>query len=271
MMVQQTERAIQPTEYAELTKHVDVQFYNGTQEDPRASMEAGRPIFKDVEMVRLRPVGRTDRDLHAPANARSKYVRKGLRGGKRYTYAEYFWMHYEAFKAEQEQKGLGGTPLSELTTLTEAKRKELRAKNVHTVEALANLDGHDLKALGMDARQHKTMAAAYLERASGAAVDAKHAAEMEAVRKQMADMAATIEALKAQHGSVSPVEDHTVMDDPGPDPFENWEADDLRNYVKDRGEKPAPNLGLAKLRALANEVRQAEIQGSTRAQMLATG
>ena len=47
--------------------------------------------------------------------------------------------------------------------LTEARRAELRAQNIYTIEALAAIDGLELKNLGMDGRDLKNKAMEYLE------------------------------------------------------------------------------------------------------------
>ena len=60
-----------------------------------------------------------------------------------------------------------GTPLSELTFLSQGKRLELKALNIHTAEALASLDGGPLKMLGIGGREMKNQAAAYLAKAAG--------------------------------------------------------------------------------------------------------
>jgi hypothetical protein len=73
------------------------------------------------------------------------------------TYAEVYNEQYRKFKAGQQQT-VSGTPLSEAPFLTEGKRRELRALNIHTVEQLAGLDGANLKTLGMGGREWKNQA-----------------------------------------------------------------------------------------------------------------
>ncbi|NBT32227.1 MAG: hypothetical protein EBT13_10110, partial [Rhodobacteraceae bacterium] len=46
-------------------------FYNGTMRNETKSIAAGRPIFDDVEMIRIRWAGNTKNEFHAPASDRS--------------------------------------------------------------------------------------------------------------------------------------------------------------------------------------------------------
>ena len=103
------------------------------------------------------------------------------------TYAERWPEEYARFKAGHEQVA-SGTPLSELPFLTEAKRQELRALKVYTAEALASLDGKNLAALGINGREWKEQATAYLDRAKGSARDVAMAAEIEALRARVAEL-----------------------------------------------------------------------------------
>ena len=68
------------------------------------------------------------------------------------TFAERFSKQYRQFK-ESQQQTKSGTPLDYLTFLTEGKRAELRAINIYTAEALAIVDGAELKNLGPGGRE----------------------------------------------------------------------------------------------------------------------
>lgn len=172
-------------------------------EDPIASKDQGRPIFNDVEVVEIRIAG--DRNYAPVFPAHSMWQRVD---GTPMTYADRWPDAYARFKAGQEQVA-AGTPLSELPFLSEAKRAELRALKVYTAEALASLDGKNLKALGDMGREMKNQAEAYLSNATQGSVAAKLAAENEALRAELemlqgevqrgdADLNAEREALKVQ-------------------------------------------------------------------------
>ena len=82
------------------------------------------------------------------------------------SHAERFAMQYRQFKMQDVQTK-AGTPLTHVNFLTEARRAELRALNIYTVEALAHVDGQELKISDTADEITKNKADAYLE-------DAKH-------------------------------------------------------------------------------------------------
>ena len=100
---------------------------------------------------------------------------------RRYTYAERFSKQYQQFKDHQQQTK-AGTPLDYLPFLTEAKRAELRALNIYTVEALAIVDGPQLKNLGPNGRELKNKAIEFLESSSEMAKITKLEAELETMK-----------------------------------------------------------------------------------------
>lgn len=159
-------------------------FKTVAKEDKAASKKAGRPIFKDEEVVEVRIAG--DRNFAPVFPAHSMWKRVD---GEEITYAERFRDAYAQFKEGAEQIA-SGTPLSELPFLSVAKRAELRALKIYTAEALASLDGKNLTNLGGKGRELKNSAIAYLERASGAADTAAMSAEIASLREQIAAMAA---------------------------------------------------------------------------------
>lgn len=171
---------------------ISVRFFIEPTENEVLSRKASRPIFEDREMVELRYPGDGKRTHRAPAN--EKYRRDPNMGWV--TYAEDFPKHYELFKQGLEQS-VEGTPLSELTFLTESKRAELRAINIHVAEQLAELDGALLQRIGMGARELKDKAVAFIERANAGAADSRMASENEALRNELARLSEMVEAMQA--------------------------------------------------------------------------
>ena len=176
--------------------------------DAQASKAAGRPIFTDMEIVEVRIAG--DRNYAPQFPAHQMWMRID---GEEVTYAERWPDAYARFAAGKEQVATG-TPLSELPFLSEAKRAELRGLKVYTAEALASLDGKNLKALGDMGREMKNQATAYLETAGNSAGSVALAAEVEALRAELAAMRgdapaavsdddAVKEALKAEYAELS--------------------------------------------------------------------
>ena len=136
-------------------------FRNHTTPNPGASAQAGRPIFDDVEVCELRFAG--SRNVFVfPATSQSHWDDGEDGNGPRpITYAERFARQYQQFRAKEHQTK-SGTPLDYLPFLTEARRAELRALNIYTAEALAGVDGAELKNLGPQGREFKNKAIEFL-------------------------------------------------------------------------------------------------------------
>lgn len=102
-----------------------------------------------------------------------------------------FPRHWEAFERGLDQIEAGGMPLEEWAVLDEGRRTELRAKNIFTVEQLANMSDGVLKEVGPDARTLRDKAR---EIVTAREAPAK-AADLE---RQNADLQAQIDALTAR-------------------------------------------------------------------------
>lgn len=237
--------------------HIHVEFHSVPVEDLNESRKQGRPIFKDVEHCRIRWAGDNKRELDEPANQKFK---RDPETNRWITYAEAFPEHYRLFKANEDQDRVNGTPLSEVPFLTEAKRAELRALNVRSLEALASLDGAALQRLGMGGRDLKNKAQAFIDAASGTATETRLAEENAA-------LTARLEALEAMVNSVAI--DRTVApaaapvsepddDTPSGSPFEAWGDEDIKNWIKDQaGARPVGNPSHKTLVAKADEINAA--------------
>lgn len=224
--------------------HLHVRFFSGTKENPIKTAEAGRPIFDDIEMVRIRVAGDRHNELVAPAHIKCRYDRELMR---EVTYAERFPDQYDAFRRDAEQVG-SGTPLSQLPFLTPARREELKRVKVHTAEALASLDGRALSSLGMDGRKLKDQAQSYLDDAAASAGGTELAAENEALRKRLEALEAQIAAPATDVGKESPAV--TTKGE-----FADFTRQDLREYIKEQtGASPKGNPSDATLLQMAEEI-----------------
>lgn len=229
------------------TSHLHITFFVQALENPAKSKEQGRPIYDDVELVRIRFAGDPKRELVAPAHQAYRYDRGAER---RVTYAEDFARHYEAFKDGKQDLG-EGTPISELPFLTESKRSELRALNVHTAEQLAALDGTPLQRIGMGGRALKEQAVAYIEVAKGSAKDTRFAAENAELREQIAAMQEQIAAMMAGIKVAVPDQDK----------FEGWPDDELRAFIKQKtGTAPRGQPSHDTLVRMAEEAEMTETE-----------
>lgn len=163
-------------------------FYLRAKKDNKASNEAGRPIFRNVEYVYIAKPG-DKLDVHdQPATNRDRWR---------------FRKQYEAFKRGQGNEVIG-TPLSKWTSIDVGQVEELKYFNVVTVEQLALLPDGNIPNVG-NISHLKKMAVDYLEAAKGEAVHTKLRAELEkrdslldAMQKQMTQQAELIAKLSAK-------------------------------------------------------------------------
>jgi len=201
-------------------------FKNIAVQDEVASKTAGRPIYNDMEVVEVRIAG--DRNYAPTFPAHSMWQRID---GDEVSYAQRWPDAYARFSAGKEQVA-AGTPLSELPFLSEGKRAELRGLKVYTAEALASLDGKNLKALGDLGREMKNQATAYLESAGSSAGTVALAAEVAALRAELA-------AVRGDVSDVAPVDDEKealksqIAEISGARPKGNPSVETLREMLAD--------------------------------------
>lgn len=216
------------------------QFKIHTTPDKAASKLAGRPIYKDMEVVEIRMAANKQTVAVFPAHAVWKWVDTPDGSREPMTYAMRFKDNYQKFKA-QDAQAMSGTPLEELPFLTQAKRYELKAQNIYTAETLAAIDGQPLRNLGMGARELKDQAQAYLDKASGTAGVLLQSEEIATLKRE-------IEALKAAQQPAGET-------DGGLSPFQSWEDEDLKNWLAEAtGERPKGNPNHATLVRRCDEV-----------------
>lgn len=201
---------------------------NDPVENPAKSLLAGRPIFEDREVVQIRRPGARDWQPF-PATAISHYETDPFTGyRKAVTYAERFEAQYRQFKMHQAQTR-SGTPLSMAKFLTEARCAELRAMNIYTVEALAAIDGQELKNLGTGGREMKNDAEKYLKESKTEAPKLQLEADLKAAlaREQAKDQ--DIAALK-ERLAAAPISSEGQ--------FAQMSNDDLKEFIKRKSGGP---------------------------------
>lgn len=202
-----------------------VEFFTKAVEHPAKTREAGRPIFNDMEYVRISFPGDSKRELVAPASE-MHYVSHAK---QQMTYAERFAGSYAAFK-DSNTEYVSGTPIDELTALTASKKAELKAMKIRTVEQLAGLPDVTIKKIGMGAREMVEQAQAFLAAASGTA-------EIAELRRQLAELQAAKAAPETS------------------DEFSGFSEEDLKNMIQDAGgEVPRGNAKRETLVARLQEI-----------------
>lgn len=213
------------------------------------SVEAGRPIYDDIELCEVRTAGDRETVKVFPAHAFHQWIRNEEGEQEQITYAQRWSEQYRRFK-ERRAQIQEGTPLSELPFLTEAQRSTLKALNVHTAETLAAIDGPRLKTLGMGGREWKNQAQAYIDNASGSANVTAMAAKIEMLQQQIA----ALSAAPVQPAPVAPAESPAATDD-----FDAYSDDDLKDYIASQvGARPRGNPNRDTLLRMAREAAPAE-------------
>lgn len=209
------------------------------------SLEAGRPIYEDEEVV----------EIHFPAS-REVSVFPGWamshwqidpETGSQYpvTYRERFKRQYEQFKAKAAQTKVG-TPLQEAPFISAGKRLELQGQNIYTVEQLASVEGAELKNLGIGGRDLKNAACEYIERGTNRASDMKLHAELEALRAKNAILEEDLAHAKAK----------PVIEDASEGEFAGMSNHEIKEYVANNtGQTPLGNPSRKTLVRMATECR----------------
>lgn len=211
-----------------------------------------RPIFDDMEVVEIRFAGDNQKLSVFPAHADAGLYDVGNGFDEHITYAQRFAPQYRQFKEEKIQT-MSGTPLDRLPSLTPARRSELKALNINTVEQLSKLEDHAVKLLGPGGRDLKLAATSYLGSSGGDGENERLAAENDAMRREL-------DALRQQASKPPKVKDDPKAfdtppeNDQGDNAYENMTADELKNLIKDRtGENPRGNPNKATLVKMATD------------------
>lgn len=199
--------------------------------DEEASRKEGREIWNDIELCEISFSGNKQTIGGFPAHDIADRVDMGSGFLQERTYAQKYNAEYMAFK-QGRSAVLNGTPIDQLTGLPEGKKRELKALHVPTIEALAALDGANLKMLGINGREWKTLAETYL-------ADKVKTGDSEYLRTELARRDAEMAEMRAQIAALSgkPAEapEPVVADEPAAvaeaDPWASYEDDDLRNLL----------------------------------------
>jgi hypothetical protein len=161
-----------------------VQFYKKTMKQEDASAEAGRPIFKEFDFVRIMIPGDnlTEIDTYAQESHKQRFPRQ--------------WAHYQNQVAGHQD--IVGTPLDQWPLITRSQAEELRGLKFHTVESIADCSDQQLQRIGMIAgmspHNFRLKAKAFLNLASDSAEVAQREAELNALKEENAKIKAETDA-----------------------------------------------------------------------------
>jgi hypothetical protein len=151
-----------------------VQFYKKSVKQDIASDEAGRPIFKEFDFVRIMIPGDnlTEIDTYAQESHKQRFPRQ--------------WAHYQNQVANHED--IIGTPLEQWPQVTRSQADELRGLKFHTVESIADCSDQQLQRIGMVAGMSpynfRLKAKAFLNLANDSAEVAQREAELQALKAE---------------------------------------------------------------------------------------
>jgi hypothetical protein len=161
-----------------------VQFYKKSMKQEDASAEAGRPIFKEFDFVRIMIPGDnlTEIDTYAQESHKQRFPRQ--------------WAHYQNQVAGHED--IVGTPLDQWPQVTRSQAEELRGLKFYTVEAIADCSDQQLQRIGMVAgmspHNFRLKAKAFLNLANDSAEVAQRESELQALREENAKIKAETDA-----------------------------------------------------------------------------
>lgn len=167
---------------AEADKKLFVMFYKDIEKNEIKSIDQGRPIFDEIDVVKIIAPGQRD-----------SFV-----GIATPQYQQRFPQQWARYKAGQEQSGTSGTPLNMLPWMSVSQVAEFKAMNCHTVEQLVGMpDAISQKFMGH--HQIKQRAQAYLDMAKDAAPALRLEAELKKRDDQIEELKSNLEALMKQN------------------------------------------------------------------------
>jgi hypothetical protein len=165
-----------------------VQFYKKSVKQEDASNEAGRPIFKEFDFVRIMIPGDnlTEIDTYAQESHKQRFPRQ--------------WSHYQ--NQVSSHQDIVGTPLEQWPQVTRSQAEELRGLKFHTVESIADCSDQQLQRIGMVAgmspHNFRLKAKAFLNLANDSAEVAQREAELQSLKEENAKIKAETDAKLAQ-------------------------------------------------------------------------
>ena len=167
---------------------LSVTFYKRSMKQDDASIEAGRPIYKEFDFVRIIVPGDalTEIDTYANESHKARFPRQ--------------WQHYQNQVGDHQD--VIGTPLEQWTQITRSQAEELKGLKFPTVEAIAHASDQHIQKIGMAAGMNpyafRDKAKAFLNLADQVGETNQREAEIEKLRQENAAIKAASEAQMAK-------------------------------------------------------------------------
>ena len=181
--------------------HLVVSFSLEEIKNEKKTLEEGRAVYDDVEMVHIRIPGDKQLTVDAPANSYCT-----MADGTQVQYKDRFPEDYDRWKAGQGA-AVSGTDLKHAPFLSKAEMMNLKAANVFTIEQLAEMGGAPLRSLGQSGRKWQQQALAFLQAAKGTRDATADAAKIAALQERIAQLEA------ASMRTAEPAKDDQLVDD----------------------------------------------------------
>jgi|TARA_R110000751_G_scaffold80855_1_gene162978 hypothetical protein len=170
-----------------------IEFELDAVEDRDASIEQGMPVYKDVEIAHLTPIGCQGTNVVQKFITAKQLDEWRFGDNRRQGPVPYYIEAYEAWKA-----GLAipanGLDIKNWPGVTPAQLKTCQEAGVRTVEDLGEANADTIRRLGMGSLLLVQKAKIYLENAE----TNKAAEEISALRMQMADLKTLLDTQKDQ-------------------------------------------------------------------------
>lgn len=165
-----------------------VKFYKRAVKLEHETNEAGRPIYKDYDFVRIMVAGDnlTEIDTYAQESHKQRFPRQ--------------WLQYQA--SQDSSSEIHGTPVEQWPLITQSQAQELRAIKFLTVESIANASDLQLQRIGMIAgmspHAFRDKAKTFLNLATESAEANKRAEEINQLKQELAQKEAETAKIKAE-------------------------------------------------------------------------
>lgn len=214
--------AFEPQNQQAGDKALLVKFFLKSREDSRATLEKGRPMFKEVEYIDIKIPGNKGGGACRPASFADK---------------QRFPEHYAAFKQRMEPP-LDGTPLAEWTQISRSQVEALSFANVKTVEHLAEMADVNLSNF-QGGNTLKRLANEWLKNSSEEATIAEKVVmqtEIEELKEQVKLLLSRIEKTNAEKTVTATAPPEIVTPEPEP---EKVEAPEPEKVDAEKVEAPA--------------------------------
>ena len=165
-----------------------VKFYKRAVKQEYESLEAGRPIYKDFDFVRIMVAGDnlTEIDTYAQESHKQRFPRQ--------------WLQYQA--SQDSSSEIHGTPVEQWPLISQSQAQELRAIKFLTVESIANASDLQLQRIGMIAgmspHAFRDKAKSFLNLATESAEASKRAEEINQIKQELAQKEMENAKIKAE-------------------------------------------------------------------------